>query len=277
MLAGHGDRLHLTLNDPGEQEYRNLPDAASVTRNATPLGFAENANNALRRLFSDHQRDIACVVNFDVDGRQETLLELTSALRGDARLAAVGAVLSGPDGAATFSVGTVPTPAKEYLRAAGLRSGRALRLQRSVLRRTARWAARNARPPSGVRVLEANEYLPWTCLAVRREAWESIGQLDERFPLYAEDIDWSLRCRQAGWGLAVADCGPVTHHERATRGPRADALFEYSHRELHRKWDWPANAAWQRRGLATRRCWPLRRIVPPLDWPLLASTDETRA
>jgi GT2 family glycosyltransferase len=36
---------------------------------------------------------------------------------------------------------------------------------------------------------------------VKREAWEKVGEFDERFFLYCEDVDWSLRARKAGWRL----------------------------------------------------------------------------
>ncbi len=266
-------RLHLTLNDPADHEYADLPAGAVVTRNPVPLGFAQNVNAALGRTFADGRCPAACIVNFDLQARPEDLRQLVSTLEDDETLAAAGAVLCSVPGEPTFSVGTLPTPTKEALRAAGLRNGRLMDLQRSLLKHTSGWAARNQEPPSGTRFLAHGEYLPWTCLAVSSRAYSSVGGLDERFPLYAEDIDWSLRCQQSSWRLALVDCGPVIHAERATRSPRTDALFEFSHLELHRKWHWDANLAWQRRALRVRRRWPVRRITAPLDWSVLTNLD----
>jgi hypothetical protein len=36
----------------------------------------------------------------------------------------------------------------------------------------------------------------WT---VRRKALDQFGLLDEGFFIYAEDVDWCMRCRKAGW------------------------------------------------------------------------------
>ncbi|MGH2839397.1 MAG: glycosyltransferase family 2 protein [Solirubrobacteraceae bacterium] len=36
-------------------------------------------------------------------------------------------------------------------------------------------------------------------MLVRREALEKVGLLDERFWMYAEDLDWCYRAKQAGW------------------------------------------------------------------------------
>src|SRR5262249_46478792 len=42
----------------------------------------------------------------------------------------------------------------------------------------------------------------WVCgsfLMMRRAALEQVGELDERFFIYDEDVDWCLRARRAGW------------------------------------------------------------------------------
>src|SRR5262249_43373524 len=42
----------------------------------------------------------------------------------------------------------------------------------------------------------------WGCgsfLLMRRACLEQVGELDERFFIYQEDVDWCLRARQTGW------------------------------------------------------------------------------
>lgn len=39
---------------------------------------------------------------------------------------------------------------------------------------------------------------PFTAILVRRELWEQVGPLDERFESYLEDVDFGLRCAAAG-------------------------------------------------------------------------------
>jgi GT2 family glycosyltransferase len=36
-------------------------------------------------------------------------------------------------------------------------------------------------------------------MLLRREAIEQTGLFDERFFMYCEEIDWSMRIRRAGW------------------------------------------------------------------------------
>jgi GT2 family glycosyltransferase len=39
---------------------------------------------------------------------------------------------------------------------------------------------------------------PWTAILCRTEVFEHVGLLDERFESYLEDVDWGLRCAEAG-------------------------------------------------------------------------------
>ncbi|MEB3299997.1 MAG: glycosyltransferase family 2 protein [Candidatus Sericytochromatia bacterium] len=58
-------------------------------------------------------------------------------------------------------------------------------------------------------------WLPGTCLLLRREALDAIGWLDEGFFFYNEDIDLSWRLRKAGWTIACAPMIHVRHYEGA--------------------------------------------------------------
>lgn len=50
------------------------------------------------------------------------------------------------------------------------------------------------------------------CVAIRREAWDVLNGLDERFGLgYYEDFDFSLRARQAGFEACIAEDVFIVH------------------------------------------------------------------
>jgi N-acetylglucosaminyl-diphospho-decaprenol L-rhamnosyltransferase len=60
------------------------------------------------------------------------------------------------------------------------------------------------------------------CILARREAVEEIGLLDERYFMYAEEVDWCLRTRRAGWAIWQVPQARVTHYGGAsTRQVRA--------------------------------------------------------
>jgi len=47
----------------------------------------------------------------------------------------------------------------------------------------------------------AVDWVPGTYFAIRREALNDIGLLDERFFMYYEEVDYCLRARDAGWRI----------------------------------------------------------------------------
>jgi N-acetylglucosaminyl-diphospho-decaprenol L-rhamnosyltransferase len=49
------------------------------------------------------------------------------------------------------------------------------------------------------------------CILARRAVVEQVGLLDERFFMYAEEIDWCYRIRQAGWAIWQEPRARVTH------------------------------------------------------------------
>ncbi len=68
------------------------------------------------------------------------------------------------------------------------------------------------------------------CMIVRRSAVDSVGALDEGYFMYAEEIDWCLRMKHAGWEVwHVAEARVIHHAGQSTQ--------QFRHRmfvELHR-------------------------------------------
>ena len=59
----------------------------------------------------------------------------------------------------------------------------------------------------------------------RRQAIEVVGNLDERFFFYAEDVDWCKRFADAGWRLVFLPQACATHFGG---GSSLNAPFRYS-------------------------------------------------
>jgi hypothetical protein len=75
-----------------------------------------------------------------------------------------------------------------------------------------------ARDTGRYRRVETTGYLTGCCLLARREVWERVGFLDERYHLYAEDADWSLRARAAGVRLLFVPTARLWHRVSASSG-----------------------------------------------------------
>lgn len=56
------------------------------------------------------------------------------------------------------------------------------------------------------------EALNGSCLIVRLKILEDIGDLDERFFLFFEDIDWCLRMRKGGWKIFFVPQAEIVHY-----------------------------------------------------------------
>ncbi len=67
---------------------------------------------------------------------------------------------------------------------------------------------------------DASREVDWiigACMLVRREALERVGEMDERFFLYFEDLDWCYRMKQHGWKVFyVPDSVMVHTYERSS-------------------------------------------------------------
>jgi N-acetylglucosaminyl-diphospho-decaprenol L-rhamnosyltransferase len=76
-------------------------------------------------------------------------------------------------------------------------------------------------------------------LVVRRDAWDAVGGFDERYFMYGEDLDLSLRLRLAGWGVGIAPAARVAHDYEFTKGD-----YKWFYLERNRWWtlvgDYPA-------------------------------------
>ncbi len=78
-----------------------------------------------------------------------------------------------------------------------------------------RMRATHVAPRAGERSATAyeSEYLTGCAFLMTREVIETIGDLDERFFLYYEDADYSLRAKKAGFRLLVVPGATVEHRE----------------------------------------------------------------
>ncbi|UCG25242.1 MAG: hypothetical protein JSW55_04375, partial [Chloroflexota bacterium] len=86
-----------------------------------------------------------------------------------------------------------------------------------------------------------------------REVFEQIDLYDERFFLYYEDADYSLRASRAGIGAAVATMARMWHSVSKSSGgsdtprerywmARSSVLYFYKNARM---WQWPVIIVWR--------------------------------
>jgi GT2 family glycosyltransferase len=72
------------------------------------------------------------------------------------------------------------------------------------------------------------DWVPCPATLVRREALEETGPLDEKFPLYFNDVDLCIRMHQKGWGVWCNPEAKIIHLEqRASLSPFTKAWWSH--------------------------------------------------
>lgn len=187
------------------EAVRALGSPVRVLRNDRARGFTESSNRGLAAA----RGEVLLLLNSDTEVEPDALDVLDEAFRLDPRLGVVGGALRYPDGAPQWSGGAAPSLPWLF----GLASGLPALLGRLP-------GARIVRPVRGVSG-GGVDWVPGAAMGIRRRVWQDVGPLDESFHLYCQDLDFCVRARKVGWGVAVVPTFRVVHHHGATIGRRA--------------------------------------------------------
>ena len=68
------------------------------------------------------------------------------------------------------------------------------------------------------------DYISGGSTMFRRQCLEEVGDWDEDFIMFVEDMDYSIRCRQKGWGLWYSPSSILYHH---FHGSSSERLCDY--------------------------------------------------
>ena len=219
QAAGPNLRLIVVDNasaDGSAAAAREAFPGADVLALDENVGFAAAVNRGAELGSAPH----ILLLNNDARLTPTALATLTRAL-GDAGAVAVGPRLLGAGGAVELSLDRTLSPwneARFKILEFFYRSGRgpaAGRVQRQMAR------SRVVRSLSGA------------CILLDRAAFEEVGGFDERFVLYAEDVDLCLRLRRQGGKLLYA-AGAVVEHDRGASSvkDRGAAALHYRRSQL---------------------------------------------
>jgi GT2 family glycosyltransferase len=94
-------------------------------------------------------------------------------------------------------------------------------------------------PEAGPRLAPADiDWVDGCCLMIRREVVDTIGPLDERFFMYAEELDWCFNARHHGWRIVAHPDASIVHYggqSSAQFAARSLALLIESRLRYYRK------------------------------------------
>jgi N-acetylglucosaminyl-diphospho-decaprenol L-rhamnosyltransferase len=185
-----GVQPHLIVVDnasvPPAESRTQLP--TTWIRNPANAGVAPARNQGVQA----GSADLVCLLDSDAELQPGSLERMVGLLRSDASVGLVAPVFTAQS--ADASAGRAPGLLRKALRVTGLSS---------------RYAA--AAPwTDGHRDVD---FAIGACQVFRRDAFESIGGLDETYFYGPEDVDFCLRIRLAGWRIVQLDV-PVVHPPR---------------------------------------------------------------
>jgi GT2 family glycosyltransferase len=153
-------------------------------------GFAGGNNVAIRHVLRGGGADYIWLLNNDTVVASSTLARLVARLENEPRLGAVGGVLLEHAAPAVIQeAGATYSPWHGMMQPRG--AGDAADAPR--------------REPERI------DYISGGCMLVRANVVRNVGLLDERFFMYGEDVDWGIRIRHAGFGLALEMSADVWH------------------------------------------------------------------
>ncbi len=192
---------------------------ARVIPMGSNAGFAPAVNRGIR----ESSGEWVAVLNTDVELAPDYLALLAAAAEQEGAWFASGRLLSGEarDGAAARMDGAFDLLCRG---GAAWRAGSGRVFGSPFSARQAMWSA------------------PWTAVLIRRELFERVGLLEERFGSFLEDVDFGLRCARGGLRGVYEPSAIAWHRGSASAGR------------------WSAESV---RLLARNQTWLLARHYPP--------------
>ncbi len=184
------------------------------------LGYAAGNNLLLQRAEGEY----LLLLNPDTEVTEGALDTAVQYLREHPDVAALGAKLVHPDGRVQRSVRGFPEPEAvmwEYLGLARL------------FPRSRRFGAYRMTWFTYDQIAEVDQPMGTFLLLSRRAVW-AVGLMDERFPIFFNEVDWCYRAKKKGLKIVFHPGVVILHHGGAsTRQVRPQMVWE-SHRSLQR-------------------------------------------
>ncbi|MGC8783527.1 MAG: glycosyltransferase family 2 protein [Armatimonadota bacterium] len=184
------------------------------------LGYAAGNNLLLRKA----QGDYLLLLNPDTEVTQGALDTAVQYMREHPEVAALGAKLIHPDGRVQMSVRGFPEPEAvmwEYLGLARL------------FPRSRRFGAYRMTWFTYDQIAEVDQPMG-TFLMLSRRAVRAVGLMDERFPIFFNEVDWCYRAKRNGLKIVFHPGVVIIHHGGASTQQMRPQMIWESHRSLQK-------------------------------------------
>jgi GT2 family glycosyltransferase len=177
--------------------------AVKLLKNSENLGFSAACNRGARLGRSEY----LLLLNNDTLQTEDALSKAVEYMDANPEIGALGIKHVDPQGKWQASAFRFPRPVQDVLVFLGL-------------------GGLVEREPAYAEEQEAE--VDWACgsfLLIRRSCWEAVGELDERFFVYDEDIDWCLHASSQGWKVGYWPATSMIHIGAASGATLRDKTF----------------------------------------------------
>jgi len=205
-------------HDGTQELLRSKVPQARVIRLESNSGFAPAANAGIRATTGR----IILLLNSDAIVAPDALAALLAAFE-DPKTGVAGAQLMNEDGSPQWSGGRTPT----------------LPWMIGVVSGAGRFVGRLRRKRRSAAASGDIDWVSGAAMAFRREVWDAVGPLSERYLFYCQDIEFCLAARDAGWRVRIVQNVRVIHGLGKTVA--ANATLDHDPERL-----WPDLLTWGR-------------------------------
>ncbi|HOO56538.1 MAG TPA: glycosyltransferase family 2 protein [bacterium] len=189
-------------DDIDSLQWSGYPECVHLIRNTVNTGYAHATNQGLGRA----RGGFVLLLNPDVEVDEHGVRRLVETIESDPAAGAATARLNSPDGSFQRYCNRFPTFTAMIGR---------FTLLEPLMRGTS--AVRNylmLDMDAGVR--QKIEQAPGACLMIHRPMLKKAGFMDERFPLFFNDVDFCRRIAAAGGAIAYVPDAVFTHAAQAS-------------------------------------------------------------
>ena len=186
-------------SDDGTCELvRSSHSQVILIENRENVGFARANNQAITQCRGRY----VLLLNPDAQIVAGTLRDLVAFMDGCPEAGVAGPRLLNRDGSLQWSIRNFPTKANQFFEAL---------LLHKVIPRASRRLGEVVYDPATYSRAHECDWISGAALIVRREVFDQVGVLDERYFMYSEEKDFCLRVSRAGWKTYFAPVADVVH------------------------------------------------------------------
>lgn len=178
-------------SDGSIEMLRNDFNDVVVIENEDNLGFAKACNRGIRV----SRGKFIILLNSDTEVFPDTLDKVKNYFydeRNDRRAGILGCRILNSDGSLQYSAGRFPT-----LWSTVLDMFRPYHKRKYLL--------------TGYDAVREVDWITGAFLAIDRDVINDIGELDEHYFMYYEEVDWCLRAKKRGWKVVYSPLPSITH------------------------------------------------------------------